>query len=373
MQPRRKWMVALCALLGAALLLFPGLWDTSGQKLWMQKWLRGNKLAYTGHLRIWLADVPGASGKGSAQSWVRSCMEAFEKKNFGIFLELECMDMEQMTARIQAGERPDVVLGDGSGDALWEAVLTPLYEAWPMPVQLESRLDGRWQPVFQGGYALLVNEDALYSAGLSPPAGLEGLDELWMEQLLAQAPHAVARDDGDVTSAMAALCNQGIPEAARTAIQHAQGATVQQFLKGEVAVLPASMQSVWELEKQSIIGKQVPAFASYPLSGFCGHVQYAGVTGQSKQARTQAAAAFVKLLLGKSAQSQLYTLWAAPTAFPKAGLSCAQANQAMYWQAILQPGALSLPPGSQTDAFVQMLPQSTLHEAVRWVEDACQE
>ena len=366
-------MVALCAVLGVALLLFPGLWDTSGQKLWMQKWLRGNKLAYTGHLTVWLADVPGASGKGSAQSWVRSCMQAFEKKNFGIFLELECMDMAQMTARIQAGERPDVVLGDGSDSPLWQEVLTPLYESWPMPVQLDSRLDGRWQPVFQGGYALLINEDALYSAGLSPPAGLSGLDELWIEQLRTQAPQAMARDDGDATSAMAALISPEIPEAARIALQQAPGATIAQFLNGEVAVLPASMQSVWELEKQSILGRQVPAFQSYPLSGFRGHVQYVGVIGPSKEARTQAAAAFVTLLLGKSAQSQLYTLWAAPVAFPKEGLACEQANQAMYWQAILQPGALVLPPGTQTEPFVQMLAQSPLHEVEQWVQDACQE
>ena len=373
MQPKRKWMVALCALLGVALLLFPGLWDTSGQKAWMQKWLRGNKLAYTGHLTVWLADVPRASGKGSAESWVRSCMQAFEKDNFGIFLRLECMDMAQMTSRIQAGERPDVVLGDGSGDALWQEVLTPLYEAWPMPVQLESQLDGRWQPVFQSGYALLVNEEALYSAGLSVPAGLTGLDELWMEQLLSQSPGAVARDDGDVTAAMATLCNGTVPYAVRTAVQHAQSATVQQFLKGEVTVLPATMQSVWELEKQSIIGKQVPAFQSYPLGGFCGHVQYAGVIGPQSETRTQAGAAFVKLLLGKRAQSQLYMLWAAPAAFPKAGLACAQANQSMYWQGICQPGVLVLPPHAQADSFAQLLPQVSPDEAVQWVRNACQE
>ena len=91
-------------------------------------------------------------------------------------------------------------------------------------------------PVFYSGYAILVNEQALYSVGLSPPLDIEDMDQAYLQQVQQALPNAFAYETKQAgLAAMGAQMN----EQTRQAIVQGGSGTRAQFLKrGDRLCLP---------------------------------------------------------------------------------------------------------------------------------------
>ena len=100
-----------------------------------------------------------------------------------------------------------------------------------------------------------------------------------------------------------------LPDLVQEAIVTSDSGSLSQWKDGRIAVLPCSMRTAWELEKQSILGKPLPAYTWLPLSGFSGHLQWAGVVEQTDTARMDAAARLLAFYLQKGSQQKLSAIW----------------------------------------------------------------
>lgn len=335
----------------------------------IEHWLRGDPVAFEGTLRIWVADGE-ATGKGNAAAWLQQRSSAFEKKNFGVFYTMEQMSATVMAQRLAQGERPDIViLGDEQQDGI-APYCTQLTVEVPLLSALSLWQENRLCPLYQTGYGLLINEDALYAEGLNPPAGLDGLDADWVQQVQQALPRAFACDDGDVTSTMAVL-QSTLPELVQEAIVTGESGSLSQWKDGHIAVLPCSMRTAWELEKQSILGKQLPAYTWLPLSGFSGHVQWGGVVEQTDTARMDTAAQLLAFYLQKGSQQKLSEIWSVPVRAEDGGVPCEANAQAAFWQAAQQTPRRFLKPEADRQAFVALRDQKDVKGMRNWLDASC--
>ena len=335
----------------------------------IQHWLRGDPVAFQGTLQIWVADGE-ATGKGNAAAWLQERSSAFEKKNFGIFYTMEQMSATVMAQRLAQGERPDMIILGDAQQADIVSYCTKLTVDVPLLSGLSLWQEDRLCPLYQTGYGLLINEDVLYEQGLNPPAGLEGLDADWVQQVQQALPQAFACDDGDATTTMAVL-QSTLPELVQETIAKGESGSFSQWKEGRIAVLPCSMRTAWELEKQSILGKQLPAYTWLPLTGFSGHVQWAGVVEQADTARMDAAAQLLAFYLQKGSQQKLSEIWSIPVRAENGGVPCEANAQVAFWQAAQQTPRRFLAPDADQSAFVALRDQKDVKGMRNWLDASC--
>ena len=166
---RRMLLGGICAVTAALFLLFPAPYLMDMRNRVLEHWLCGGKISYEGNLAVWVVDVK-ADGKQALMSWIRGRIAFYESNHFGIYPKAEGpMTIEEVQLRIQNGECPDVLLCgvDVSEPILGHAVR---YDGpFLMDPILPQRSEGLITPILQSGTLVLINEDALYRAGLSLP------------------------------------------------------------------------------------------------------------------------------------------------------------------------------------------------------------
>jgi hypothetical protein len=358
----RRWIFcALCALFAALLLIVPSVFIPGAHNEVIRRWLNAGKLAYEGKLVVYAVDA-GADGKGALFAYLNERAAAFERRYFGIYpIVYEPMTMGEVEARIDAGESPDVLLcaDDIPGGVLAKAA--PFTGSFALPQILPQRLGGRLTPLYQGGVVVLVHEDALYRHGLSPPAGIEGMDDQWVSYVLEGMPSAFAYEDG--RTLMAAVMGE-VGDGAQEALRRGSCLDMRAFLKGEAAVYATSQRALWELYRQELLGATLPGVIVYPLGGFVPRVQYAVLMQNADAERQSAAQAFIAMLLGKSAQAALGDIYALPAS---AGVSCNRMDLAALWQRAEEAELVYA--GRGEEAFLQLAqgdaPLESLREFVR--------
>ena len=361
---RKILLSAACVAIAALFLLFPMPFLSYATNKVLEHWLSGGKLAYEGKIVVWTVDAK-VDGKQALMSWLKSRASFFEKNHFGIYPELLAMTMEDVASKLQQGEVPDVLL---CGVDVPKQVLdcAAVYEGpflmKPIMPQLHG---GLLTPVLQSGTVVLINEDALYKAGLNPPAGLAGMEAQWLQGVMEQLPKAVAHEDG--ISLMAAVVSE-MPSELQQAFLKSGTATLDAFLKGDIAVYLSYQSALWQLYRQDLLGKTLPGITCYPLSGFAAKIECAALMKNADKHRQQAAAAFVTTLLGKQAQTALSEIYALPTV---SGTSCTRADLSALW--LKAEDTAYLYPGHGVEEFVQMASgNATLSELKAYVQGLCQ-
>ncbi len=323
---RKMLLGGICAVTAALMLLFPAPFLMDMRNRVLEHWLFGGKIAYEGDLSVWVVDVR-ADGKQSLLSWIRGRIAFYEAGHFGIYPKVEGpMTIEEVQLRMRNGAHPDVLLcGVDVPEPILENAVR--YDGpFLMDPILPQRSEGLITPILQSGTLVLLNEDALYRAGLNPPAGLSGMDSQWLQTVLQELPNAAGHEDG--VCLMAAVMSE-MPQAMQQAFLKSKRGNLDALLKGELAIYLSQQGSLWQLYKQDLLGKTLPGVIAYPLSGLSPRMQCAVLIKNNDRHRHEAAAALITTLLGKQAQTALADIYALPVV---TGTSCVRADLVSLWQ-----------------------------------------
>lgn len=353
----------LCAGLVLLFVWQPGLMSKGLDKRFIKQWIRGETIAYEGYLNIW--HVPSkASGTGSGDSYLQGCIEKFQKQNFGVFLRIESMDAQQLANRLAQGERPDMLSFNGGDIAQPQQLFLPLEDVETLLPNLQQA--GRVEdelyacPYMQGGAAILVNDDAFYEAGLTPPAGPEYMDAAWLESLGDARESAFAVDENDTSLALNLLASGAeLEQPTLQALTFAPSRPARSlFEDGGPMVMLGDISTIFQLESSG--DAYAPAYSVFPLSGYTTRLQFMGICQTDNADKQQAAAHFLSFMLGTKQQDMLSGVW---------GLPVIPTDQSMPDNAILSPfwhfdkgGNLYLLDAFSTEAeqqFAQLREQAT--------------
>ena len=354
---RKVVLSAMCAITALLFLCCPTAYLLDARNRVVQHWLNGNRLAYEGKIVIWSVDA-GADGKHALTSWLKSRAAVFESQHFGVYVTvMQSMTTAEVSQRMQTGECPDLLL---CGSDVPQAVLQQAV-AFQGPFYIEPVLPqlqtGLLTPVFQNGNVMLINEDALYRAGLSPPAGPEGMGSEWVEQTLKSLPNAFGHEDG---AALMAAVLSSLPDAAQEAFVRGKACGTDAFLQGDAVIYLAHTDALWELYKGELLGKTLPGTIAYPLKGLARRVQYAILMKNANRARQVAAATFLSALLGKQAQTSLSDIYALPVV---SGTTCSRVDLTALWQTADETKYVC-PPTGET-AFLAQVSAKAMLETLR--------
>lgn len=348
----RAVALIVCAAVIAALVLHPG-WLTKGvDRRFLTQWVKGEYLKYDGTLTIWHV-ASQACGTLDGTSYLKQRALEFEKKNFGIYFTLETLTPEELTQKLAAGERPDILSFNGGDIQNPQELFLELEISQTLLPGLEQAgvYNGKVLacPIFQTGYAVMVNEDQLYEMGFSPPTDLEAMDADWLSEL----PQAsMAYDQDDCTTAGAAVFATLDETFQQALLETSQ--TCEAFFQGEGA--PIMLASIQTVRNFKLLGEKTyaPTHSVYAVSGFSGRVQYAGVCVTEDVDKAQACAQFIGSLLSKTSQAKLESIWAVPVVDLGEKLP-ADTALAAIWMAAMDCQRTATPNAFQKVAFDELL------------------
>lgn len=167
-------------------------------------YVREQYTSWTGVLRLWKCEGWQA-GNGSLTGWLNACIEKFEKRNPGVYVQMTDVSAETMAEFMSAGANPpDLILyAPGMLDAPYHLVQM---EA-EMPLRKTLNAFGTWQgaryavPVALGGYVMAVNSELLPETA----GNWRELSVIEKKDRNQQIPVLNAPADGAYTSWSAAL------------------------------------------------------------------------------------------------------------------------------------------------------------------------
>lgn len=311
---------AAIAVLSALLILFMVFVPNYVQKqvdqdIYLQ-WMSG-KRGWEGVLQLWhVTSFLTASGTdGSA--WLSARAREFEKRNFGLFIEIKSMSILEANNRLEKGESPD----------LWSfpsgfspGALTPL-AAKDVPELLPGLLkSGREHgeqlalPYMMSGYMLLGNTDLLESRDVQLPDTSEYSTEKWDKETLTTAAKAATfekkigkRTTNFVGFTYAAGQRMGIAaliDRLPTLAAGEYAASEERFLSANAALCAGTLGTMGTLERMDEAGKGFSYFAE-PAGNFTDCVQYIAICNGIEEERQSNAQHFMLWLLSEKAQKQL--------------------------------------------------------------------
>lgn len=356
-----------CILFAAAAVLWPGLWNQPLQHQQISQWIRGKKLAYQGTLQVWY--ISGhASGTGDGSKWAKARLDKFEKNHFGIFYEMQGMDAEGMQAQLAAGQRPDLIFfGNEERETVEPLLQQSAQTAQLAPAWQEKGAAQLAWPVFYSGYAILINEQALYAAGLSPPLDIEDIDQEYIQQVQQALPNAFAYETKQ--AGMAAMGAQVNAQTKQALVQGDAG-TRAQFLQEEIAFFACPASTWYAIEGMSNT-QSIPSYQAVPLANLAVDTQYVGVMQTEDGAKARACDAAVAYLLSQNSQQALEDIGALPVIGTDEPMQAQGSITGALWQHRDEKNLCVLEAAGSAEMFFSTLQADGFDAAWQWLSAAC--
>lgn len=308
----------LLALLAAGVLFLPAAlkpYDEIGL-------LRPRPAEYQGVLRVWQLNN-WRVGSYSRTNLVQGAARRFEKNNIGIFIEFQNITPEQLSQRLAAGEKPDVLsFPDGFAGVSAEGMLDlSRYGLPPLsdPFRRAFARESRAVPWMGGGQFVLTNSEVGRAVAVEPPQA----DNTWNAAALLDYAEraATGRRKKPVTALSGAdflmeslavnkVVTKGL--ASKSLLPgNAEGMSIDQargvYVSGKCALLLCTQ---WEAALMGRLAAKNKAF-DYALLPWpadmrpCLSVQFAAATDSGDAAKNKAEAAFIASLLSSAVQKDV--------------------------------------------------------------------
>ncbi len=369
MRIAKKAALFCCTFFAVLALLWPGMWAVGSGRKQISQWVRGSRLAYQGTLVLWY--VPSdAAGAGDGSAWVETRMKRFEREHFGIFYTLEKMDAQTLSQRVAAGETPDMVFfGNGEmNQILLQLRRCTAQQANWMPAFAAQTEGGRLWPLFYGGYALLVNEQALYNIGQSPPLDVSDMQEEYISEIVSALPGAFGYQD---EKAVAAAMGMAINDQTKAALATGQKAGLEDFLQEKVAFFACPASTWYALEKRGNT-QSIPAYQAYPATKLAISVQWGGVMETEDENKALACEKAMAFLLSRYSQQRLEEIGSLPVIDDAEEPLQAQGTiTGALWQNREVKSTLFWSLTKQPQTFLELAGEKGLKQALEWWRDAC--
>ncbi len=294
----REWILGLLAtaLAAAYLLLMPGYLASERQELTLQSKQESGE-TFSGIITLWHI-VGFKPYQGSLGTWLSDRAAAFEKKHFGVFINVTAMTPEEFEARLNRGERADAYsfpMGWGYAERFQplpdiKATLLPALEGTGMQAGETYAV-----PYAMSGYLLLSN------SRLEQEKGVSLSEETWRAEL----PDAV--DTLTYTYGKKARQRYGMAGselmAALLGLQ-CQVAPYDSFKGGDAAIALGEIRDAGDMARLQTAGKGF-TYRTWPAGSYTDLVQYLGVARDTEPAKLPYIEAYFELILRADHQASL--------------------------------------------------------------------
>lgn len=294
----REWLLgALAAVLAAAyLLLMPGYLRAQRQELSLQSKQESGE-TFSGIITLWHI-VGFKPYQGSMGTWLSDRAAAFEKKHFGVFINVTAMTQEEFEARLNRGERADAYsfpLGWGYAER-FQALEDVEAEFLPGLAQT-----GVWEgeryalPYAMSGYLLLSN------SRLEQERSVSLSEEDWRAEL-QEAVDKLTYTYGKKKRQRYGLA--GSPLMAALQGLHCQVAPPDAFRGEDAALLLGDIRDAGDLDRLITAGKGF-SYRAWPVGNYTDLVQYLAVARDTEAAKLPYIQAYFELILRAEHQDSL--------------------------------------------------------------------
>lgn len=327
---RREWILCGFATILVAAYLFwmPGYLAGEREELTLQN-QRENPETFSGVISLWHI-VGFKPYQGSMGAWLSDRAAAFEKKHFGVFINVTAMTPEECEERLQRGERADAYsFPMGWGYAERFAPL-PEVKGELLPALAPTGRQGGAAyavPYAMSGYFLLVNSRLEQEKGVSLP------EEAWREGLQS-AVDALTYTYGKKEKQRYGL--SGDPLQAALLGLKCKLAPYDSFKSEDAAMALSDIRAVGDLERLQGAGKGF-TFRAWPVGNYTDLVQYLAIARDTEEAKLPYIQAYFELILRADHQATLLELGLLPVTVPKEEKQAGQAAVAALQGALAEP------------------------------------
>lgn len=304
MGKRARILGGLGALLVAAYLIFMPGYLLRQPRDWTLKKQQENQETFSGIITLWhIVDFKPYAG--SLGTWLSDRAASFEKRHFGVFINVTAMTVEECAARMERGERADIYSFPMGWGYMERFAALPALET-----ALKPALEGTGSqagtaygvPYAMSGYFLLVNSRLEQEKGVSLP------EEGWQAGLQAAAD-ALTFTYGKRNTQQYGLA--GEPVLAALLGYTGELAPYSSFSSEEAAMALTDARAAGDLERQQSGGKGF-TFRAMPLEGYTDLVQYLGIAQDTAAEKLPYIQDYFNIVLEEESQEKLLELGLLP-------------------------------------------------------------
>ncbi len=294
----REWLLGAVATLSVAayLLLMPGYLAGQRQALSLQSKQESGE-TFSGIITLWHI-VGFKPYQGSLGTWLSDRAASFEKKHFGVFINVMAMSPEEFEARVNRGERADAYsfpLGWGYAERFQplgdiQAEILPALADTGSQEGISYAL-----PYAMSGYLLLSNSH------LEQEKGISLSEETW-ETDLQGAVDTLTYTYGKKARQRYGLAGSEL-QAALLGLQ-CQVAAYDSFKSGDAALALGDVRDAGDLDRLQTAGKGF-TYRAWPVGDYTDLVQYLAVARDTEEAKLAYIRDYFALILRPDHQSTL--------------------------------------------------------------------
>ena len=307
----QEWLLGGVAtlLVGTYLLLIPGYVTSQRQELTLQNKQESGE-TFSGIITIWHI-VGFKPYQGSMGTWLSDRAAAFEKKHFGVFINVTAMMPEEFEERIARGERADAYsfpMGWGYAERFQalpdiRADLLPEFEETGIQDGVQYAI-----PYAFSGYLLLSNSHLEQEKSIS-------LSEEDWQQGLQDAVDKLTYTYGKKARQRYGM--SGSELVAATLGLRWKVVTYDFFKSSDAALALGDIRDAGDMDRLQAAGKGF-AYRAWPVSDYTDLVQYLAVAKDTQEAKLPYLEAYFELILRADNQATLLGLGLLPaTALPE--------------------------------------------------------
>lgn len=278
------------AVLGIIFIVFMAVNFQRVDRVWIE-WLRGAGQSYYGNINLW-----HINDDFSQKIPYESMLKKYEKKNFGVFINVSYMTADEAKAKIESGQYPDLITYSRNLFEKPEKVFTELERA-DIPMSDRGEAAGKLMAytLYYDTYSLIINEDLISDTEEDVPAIIE--PDYIMKNLInlpfkeGTIPIGFTRYGGAVN--MLDALGSGDVEIPYNEI------SLKDFEQGRVA---AAVCSSMELEKYQ---GEMPSYSVYQFSGFSDRGRFLSIFKCEDKNKLKCSREIAALLVGEKLQQQI--------------------------------------------------------------------
>ena len=304
MGKRERILGGLGALLVLAyLVIMPG-YLLQQPRDWTLKKQQENQETFAGIITLWhIVDFKPYAG--SLGTWLSDRPATFEKRHFGVFINVTAMTVEECAARMERGERADVYsfpMGWGYMERF--APLPELETAVKPALAGTGSQDGTAYgvPYAMSGYFLLINSRLEQEKGVT-------LSEGDWQAGLQEAADTLTFTYGKRETQQYGL--SGEPILAALLGYTGELAAYSSFSSEAAAMALTDARAAGDLERQQSEGKGF-TFQALPLEGYTDLVQYLGIAQDTAEEKRPYIQDYLNIVLSEESQEKLLDLGLLP-------------------------------------------------------------
>jgi len=269
------------------------------------QWVMPDEEGYTGILTVWHI-VGFKPYTGSGGDWLKDCAKDFEKKHYGVYIEVLSMDVSECEARFLRGESADIYsfpLGWGYAEQF--SPLVNRFSGFKGGLLETGKQDGVLYaiPFMASGYTLLTNTRLLQERKVTLP---EEVSSDWLNEAAKKLTYETGKRKKVKYEGLS-----GSPVAAVLMGAAVPVADFNIFKSQRAGMAVTDLRAAGDMARLLSAGKGF-TFDTQPVNNYTDLVQYLGIARGINMRKLEYAYEFLEIAISEEAQASLLPLGVFP-------------------------------------------------------------